>query len=221
MIVTIDGPAGAGKSTIAGRLAQRLGFHMLDTGAMYRALTWSARENGVSLADSKALVQHCLNCELEMHDGNLSLNQQPLGTEIRTAAVTNDVHYVADNPQLRQFLVYLQRQFVSLDNFVSEGRDQGTVAFPDSPCKFFLTATPESRAKRRQLQMESNGMAAVYDEVLADQLERDRRDENRPVGRLMKAIDAISIQTDGLSIEEVVQRLCEIVQRRTTTLVQA
>lgn len=214
MIVTIDGPAGAGKSTIALRLAQRLGFHMLDTGAMYRALTWSARQAGIPLSDTSQLVRHGLNCPLRMKQGQLLLGSQPLGNEIRSREVTNDVHYVADNPQLRQFLVYLQRQFVDRDNYVSEGRDQGTVAFPDSPCKFFLTATAESRARRRQLQLAEQGRPAVFDEVLADQHQRDRRDESRPIGRLMKAMDAISIHTDGLSISQVVERLETIARTR-------
>lgn len=214
MILTIDGPAGAGKSTIAGRLAQRLGFHMLDTGAMYRAITWSAQQAGINLAHETELVAHGLNCQLGMQQGQLTLSGKTLGTEIRTAAVTRDVHYVADNVQLRQFLVFLQRQFAHEDHFVSEGRDQGTVAFPHAFCKFFLTAKPESRARRRYLQMQEQGLPAVFDEVLADQLERDRRDENRPVGKLMKAADAISIQTDDLSIEQIVEHLAQIAQVR-------
>lgn len=216
MIITIDGPAGAGKSTIATLLAKQLGFHMLDTGAMYRAITYSAQQSAIQLASAADLVRHALNCQLEIFEGRLHLQGRPLGSEIRTPEVTNDVHFVADNVQIRQFLVFLQRQFVAQDNFVSEGRDQGTIVFPNSFCKFFLTASPESRARRRQIQLETQGRPAVFDEVLADQIERDYRDENRSVGRLMKAIDAMTIDTDHLTVEQVVERLVEISQVRST-----
>ncbi len=218
MIVTIDGPAGAGKSTIAILLAKRLGFHVLDTGAMYRALTYHAQQAEVNLSDANALVDCGLECKLQIKNGALHLNGKVLGQEIRTPKVSNDIHYVADNVQIRQFLVFLQRQFVDSDNFVSEGRDQGTIVFPNAICKFFLTASVENRARRRQVQMESQGQPTVYDEVLADQLERDRRDQCRSVGRLLKALDAMAIETDDMTLEVVVEHLSQIVLTRSKQL---
>ncbi|MBL8853018.1 MAG: (d)CMP kinase [Planctomycetaceae bacterium] len=214
MIVTIDGPAGAGKSTIAKRLAEELDFQFLDTGAMYRALTWHAQKSGVRLTAANELATHCLAVPLQIRSGTLWVEQVPMGAEIRTPEVSRDIHYVADNVQIRRHLVDLQRQWVCDANFVSEGRDQGTVAFPSAECKFFLTATPETRARRRQRQLQQQNLPSVYEEILAAQLDRDRRDQSRPEGRLLKAADAITIQTDEMSISEVVAQLANIVQVR-------
>lgn len=211
MIVTIDGPAGAGKSTIAKRLADELDFEFLDTGAMYRALTWHAQKSGVRLANAQELEAHCLAVSLQIRSGTLWMEQAPVGPEIRTPEVSRDIHFVADNVEIRRYLVELQRQWVCDANFVSEGRDQGTVAFPTAECKFFLTAAPETRARRRLCQLQQQNLPSVYEEILAAQLDRDRRDQSRPQGRLLKASDAITIQTDALSIAEVVAQLAKIV----------
>jgi cytidylate kinase/pantoate ligase/cytidylate kinase len=217
MIVTIDGPAGAGKSTIAKDLARRLGFQFLDTGAMYRALTWRAQQAGVDLKQTAELETFSLACPLEMRGGALWAAGSVLGPEIRTTEVARDVHYVADNPRIRRYLVNLQRRWVCDQDFVSEGRDQGTVAFPNAFCKFFLTATPETRARRRQRQLAEQGQTVPYEEILAAQVDRDRRDQSRPAGRLMKALDAITIATDDWSIDQVVERLLQIAVLRRAT----
>lgn len=214
MIVTIDGPAGAGKSTIAKRLAETLGYQFLDTGAMYRALTWHAQKSGIRLENPSELEAHCLAIDLQMQAGVLRIEELVVGSEIRTPEVSRDIHYVADNVRIRRHLVELQRRWVCDANFVSEGRDQGTVAFPNATCKFFLTASPETRARRRLRQLQQQNLLGVYEEILAAQLDRDRRDESRPEGRLLKASDAITIQTDELSISEVVTKLVDIVRVR-------
>ncbi|MBL8889539.1 MAG: (d)CMP kinase [Planctomycetaceae bacterium] len=214
MIVTIDGPAGAGKSTIAKLLAQRLGFQFLDTGAMYRALTLHAQKSGIELSNATNLATHCVAVPMRIEAEVLFVDHQSVGSDIRTPSVSRDVHYVADNVQIRRHLVELQRRWVCDANFVSEGRDQGTVAFPRAQCKFFLTATPETRATRRLRQLQNQNQPGMYEEILAAQLDRDRRDQTRPEGRLLKAADAITIQTDELSIPEVVERLSRIVETR-------
>jgi len=214
MIVTIDGPAGAGKSTIAKLLAVELDFQFLDTGAMYRVLTWDAQTAGLDLSATAHLTAHCLVRPMEMRDGQLYLAGRLVGPEIRTPEVARDIHFVADNPAIRQHLVNLQRRWVDDQDFVSEGRDQGTIAFPQAFCKFFLTASPETRARRRQAQLQQQGVESVFEEILAAQLERDRRDQSRPTGRLLKAVDAITIETDKLDITEVVARLKQIALAR-------
>lgn len=218
MIVTIDGPAGAGKSTIAKRLAVELDFQFLDTGAMYRVLTWDAQQAGLNMSSGEALAAHCLVRPMQMQGGQLYLSGKPVGPEIRTPEVARDIHFVADHPHIRQHLVSLQRRWVDDQNFVSEGRDQGTIAFPQAFCKFFLTATPETRARRRQAQLQEQGIESVFEEILAAQLERDRRDQSRTTGRLLKALDAITIETDNLTIAEVVARLKQIAQTRCASI---
>ncbi len=214
MIVTIDGPAGAGKTSAARELARRLGFAFLDTGAMYRAVALAALRRGVDLADAQAVANLARNLRIELDGPRILLDGEDVSHAIRTAEITRLTHYAADNPGVRAHLVRLQQQAAANGNFVSEGRDQGTVAFPNAECKIFLTASPEERARRRQLDLAARGERLSLEEVLAEQNLRDQRDASRPIGPLRPAADAIVVVTDGLTPEQVVERLEQLVRER-------
>jgi cytidylate kinase len=216
MIVTIDGPAGAGKSSIARKLAERLGFQFLDTGAMYRAVALAAVRAGLGDGDANAISRLAGGLQLEMLHERTLLNGEDVSAAIRKPAVSAAVYLAADNVAVRERLVELQRQFAAKGDTVTEGRDQGTIAFPDAQCKIFLTASPIERARRRHAELAERGERMTLDEVLAQQAERDRRDAARPVGALLKAGDAVEVWTDGLSPEQVVDRLEEIVRHHQT-----
>ena len=214
MIVAIDGPAGAGKSSIASRLAERLGFAFLDTGAMYRAVALAALRQGLGKRDESAIAALAQGLAIEFDGQRTLLNGEDVSDAIRTVEVSAAVHLAADNVAVRQHLVNLQRQIANARNIVTEGRDQGTVAFPHAECKIFLTASREERARRRFEELSNRGEPVTFEEVLEQQDERDRRDESRPVGRLLKADDAIEVPTDNLTLEQVVDRLKQIVQKK-------
>src|SRR6516162_1587574 len=150
MIVTLDGPAGAGKSTAARELARRLGFRFLDTGAMYRAVALAALRAGLSWDDTTALAALARSVTIELRGDHVLLDGQDVTADIRRSQITALTHYAASNPGVREHLVQLQRAAAGSDNIVAEGRDQGTVVFPNSQCKIFLTASPGERARRRQ-----------------------------------------------------------------------
>ncbi len=213
MIVTIDGPAGAGKSTVARRLAERLGFEILDTGAMYRAVTWAVLHAGVPVDDVGGVAEIAQEIELCLAGSCVLVAGRDISNEIRDPLITEQVSAIADHPLVRQRLVELQRSLAARGNFVCEGRDQGTVAFPAADVKIFLTASPEHRARRRWQELLDHHVASTFEEVLAQQAERDRRDVARPVGGLRQADDAIEVNTDGKTIAEVVDELEQIVRR--------
>jgi cytidylate kinase len=212
MIVAIDGPAGAGKSSIARRLAERLGFQFLDTGAMYRAVALAALRRGLGPSDGETIAQLARELTIDMRHERTLLNGADVSAAIRTSEVSAAVYLAADNVAVRRRLVELQRQIADGRDTVTEGRDQGTVAFPHAECKIFLTASPEVRARRRYEELIARGESAAFEDVLAHQQERDRRDAARPVGALLKAPDAIEVVTDGLSPEQVVDRLEALVR---------
>ncbi len=212
MIVTIDGPAGAGKSHVARALAKQLGFGFLDTGAMYRIVALASIRQGVYWSDSEWLERLATEVSIEMKDNSVLLDGEDVSDEIRTSQVTSVVHHVADNQGVRQQLGRLQRAIAGTGDFVTEGRDQGTVVFPEADCKIFLTASPGERARRRQRDLAARGESASIDEVLSQQNERDLRDQTRPVGALKRADDAIEVITDGLTQDNVVEKLETIVR---------
>lgn len=214
MIIAIDGPAGAGKSTVARRLADRLGFQFLDTGAMYRAVAWAAAQRRLPWDHPEQLARLARQLRLEIDGDRVLVDGVDVSQQIRTAQITALTRYAANNPEVRAHLVQLQRRLAQGRNIVSEGRDQGTVVFPDACCKFYLTASPQERARRRLAQMAARGETACYDEVLAQQIERDRSDSQREVGPLKAAADAVHVDTDGLSVDEVVDRLERLVRQK-------
>jgi cytidylate kinase len=212
MIITIDGPAGTGKSTAARGLAERLGFHYLDTGAMYRAVGLACLRASVDPQDAIESARIASEIRLEQDGACTRLDGADGTDEIRTAAAASAASMIAQHPGVRDRLVDLQRRIASRGDFVCEGRDQGTVAFPDAPCKFFVTATPEVRARRRCQELLDRGESVSLEEMLAQQDERDRRDEQRAVAPLRPARDAIVIDTTSLTMDEVLDRLESIVR---------
>lgn len=209
MIVTIDGPAGAGKSSIARQVAERLKFEFLDTGALYRAVTLAAIRAAIDLHDAAALVQLACEVEIQWHEGRVFLGDDDVTEEIRNPVVTDAIGYLADLPEVRQRLSQLQRQLAGGRDVVTEGRDQGTDVFPDAQVKIFLTATPAERARRRQQQLAESGRFLSLEEIRAAQDRRDERDSQRPVGALRPADDAWVIESDGMSPEEVIAKIVQ------------
>ena len=214
MIVTIDGPAGAGKSSVAKMLAKRLGFRFLDTGAMYRAIAWAVRRDRLPTDDVERLEGVARGLQIQVGDGRVLLNGEDITNKIRNSEITALVKPIADHPGIRRHLIDLQRRIADGISVVTEGRDQGTIAFPHADCKIFLTASPDERARRRHADLLGKGEEIDLREVLQQQTERDERDSAREFGRLEPAVDAVSICTDGLSIEQVVNRLERLVRER-------
>jgi cytidylate kinase len=213
MIITIDGPAGAGKSTVAKALARRLGFEYLDTGAMYRAVALAGLQAGIDFKNQEALAQLLDHLSLEMPPGRILLNGADATDLIRSPEVTAVSSSVAVSQIVRRFLAKRQRALAEGRNVVCEGRDQGTVVFPDAICKFFLVADPEERARRRCREMVSRGQAGVFQEVLQAQTERDHRDAARELAPMVPAPDAIVVDTTPLDLNQVVSLLEEEVRR--------
>ncbi len=214
MIVTIDGPAGAGKSSAARELARRLGFRFLDTGAMYRAVTLAAKQRGLDLANGDRLAAMVDEICVELDGDRVLLDGLDVTKEIRSFDITTSIQYAADNPTVRAQLVAWQRAAAAGFDVVTEGRDQGSVVFPDAECKIFLTAEERERAERRYRDLIGRGEHVTFNQVLEAQHNRDERDRTRSVGALVIAEDAIEVSTSGLSPAEVVARLEDIVRSR-------
>ena len=212
MIVTIDGPAGAGKSSAARSLAKRLGFRFLDTGAMYRAVAWAANRQQIQPENHREIVQLAESLRIEFRGDSILLDGVDVTEAIRRPEISQIASAVATIGPIREILVREQRDIARDGNYVCEGRDQGTVAFPDAACKIFLTASAQERARRRRGQLETSGKSVSLDETIREQHERDHRDRTRMVGRLEKAADAVEVVTDGKTLEQVVDELELIVR---------
>ena len=223
-IVAIDGPAGAGKSTASRLVAARLGFAMVDTGAIYRVVALAATRAGIALDDDARLAGLLPSVEIRFAPPSapgagqrVLLGDEDVSTEIRTPAMSLGASKVSGRPVVRAGLLELQRR-LALDagneGAVLEGRDIGTVVFPDADAKFFLTASPEERARRRHAELRAKGDPATFDEVLADQLRRDKQDSERAVAPLRPAADSLVVDTSGIPLPEVVERLVVAVVAR-------
>jgi cytidylate kinase len=213
MIITIDGPAGAGKSSTARALARVLGFDFLDTGAMYRAVTLALLRAGISPKDETAVSRVLTSLHLEMPADRVLLNGEDVSLAIRASEVTAASGAVADSPEVRRHLGRLQRQIAAGRNIVTEGRDQGTIVFPDAECKFFMVADPQERARRRYEELRQRGERFTLAEVLQQQAERDRRDAARDLAPMVPAADAITIDSTSLTPAQAVARMEEIVRQ--------
>jgi cytidylate kinase len=207
MIVAIDGPAGAGKSTVARTLAERLSWRLLDTGAMYRAVTLAALRANVDLESDAALGVLASRVEVRLPPGRVLLDGEDISTLVRGVEVTRASRYLADSPSVRRHLVAWQRAFATEYDVIAEGRDQGTVVFPDAFRKYFLTASLGERARRRHAEFAARGEPITVETVRHDLEERDARDAARAIAPMKPAADARVIETTGLALEEVVARI--------------
>lgn len=222
MIVAIDGPSGAGKSTVAKAVAKELGFSCLDTGAMYRAIAWQALHNGVSLDDEAALGEIARTYEIAFGhvEGDpvpkrVFIGDAEVTDAIRTAEIDRAVSPTSAAPSVRAALLDQQRRIGNAGNYVVEGRDIGTVVFPDAAVKVFLTASDEERAHRRVRQNVDRGIGSIdYEEVLADLRRRDAADSSRATAPLRAAEDAVQIDSTSHYIEEVIDQICALAREK-------
>ncbi|WGE90022.1 (d)CMP kinase [Actinobacillus arthritidis] len=216
-VITVDGPSGAGKGTLCHALAEKLGFDFLDSGAIYRITALATIKLGVALDDEAKLadVGRHLDVKFVPENGeiNVILNGENVGDQIRTAEAGQNASKVAVFPKVREALLQRQRDFSSSKGLIADGRDMGTVVFPDAQVKLFLDASAEERTKRRVKQLQDKGFNANFDEILAEIKERDFRDRNRAVAPLVPAKDALLLDSTNMSIEEVIAQALEHVAK--------
>ncbi len=215
--VAIDGPAGAGKSTIAKAAAKKLGYIYIDTGALYRTVGVNALRNGVDVKDASAVITTLtgdLCIELKFIDGEqrMFLNGEDVSKEIRTPDASMAASAVSAVPEVRKYLFDLQKNLAKNNNCIMDGRDIGTVVLPEADVKIFLTASPEARAKRRHLELIEKGIEAKYEDVLADMIERDYNDSHREIAPLKQADDAILADTSELDLQQSIELIISIIE---------
>lgn len=216
-IVTIDGPAGSGKSTTAKKVADALSFTYLDTGALYRAVAFYAISNGYT-KDFQKLIENLKNIHIEIFykEGKTTviLNGEDVSQKIRTLEVSSLVSPISAIPEVRKYLLSIQREIAKNSNVILDGRDTGTVVFPNADIKIFLVADVNKRAERRLKELKEMGQEATFEEVVANLKERDEKDSTRAIAPLKKADDAIEIDTSNITIEEQVERVIQLVREK-------
>ncbi|KMK51752.1 cytidylate kinase [[Actinobacillus] muris] len=217
MVITVDGPSGAGKGTLCHALAAELGFDFLDSGAIYRILALAAQQENIALDNEEQLAELArrLDVKFELVGSEIEviLNGQNVGDLIRTAQAGQNASKIAIFPNVRKALLQRQRDFRSERGLIADGRDMGTIVFPEAEIKFFLDASAEERAKRRVKQLQEKGFNANFDEILAEIKERDFRDRNREVAPLIPAKDALILDSTYLSIDEVIQKALDHIRQ--------
>ncbi len=214
--VAIDGPAGAGKSSIAKLAAAELGYIYIDTGALYRAIGLFCINQELDIHNKNAVIssldQIKINITFKNKEQRVILNGRDVSDEIRTEQVSRTASVVSAIPEVRAFLLSLQRSFAEKNNVIMDGRDIGTVVLPNAQVKIFLTASPEERATRRTKQLEEKGITADYEQILKDIIERDYNDSHRETAPLKPAADSVTVDTTNLSFEESVARITKLIK---------
>ncbi len=218
-VIAVDGPSGSGKGTVCRRVASVLGFHLLDSGAIYRLVGLGALRRGVATSDEGALVELVGTVSISFDfeataAASVLLDGEPVGEAIRSEDAAKAASEVAAHPEVRAALLARQRRFRQPPGLVADGRDMGTIVFPDAEVKIFLDASPEERARRRQEQLRQAGIDVTFPLLLSEIVERDRRDRSRATAPLVPAEDAVVIDSTHLSIEAVVDRILEIARKR-------
>jgi CMP/dCMP kinase len=214
LIIAIDGPSGAGKGTVARAIAQALGYRHLDSGAMYRAVGWKALQDDIAIDDEAALETLAERSRILVTDSRITIDETDVTREIRTPAIDRAAASVARLPRVRRVLVRQQRELGAGGGIVMEGRDIGTVVFPDADVKVYLDAAPEERARRRANDPAHAGMPAAVSDVAKMLTERDRSDSTRSASPLYAAPDAVVVDTTGKNVEEVVRDVLAVVRRK-------
>lgn len=205
LVIAVDGPAGAGKSTIAKIVADKLNINYIDTGAMYRAITYKVLTNNIDINDENAIVEVAKNSDIDFKDNNIYLDGKILKEEIRTPQVSHNVSNIAQIKDVRHLMVDVQRDIGNKSSVILDGRDIGSYVFPNADYKFYLVASPEERGERRYKELIKKGYETTLDEVINDVIRRDEIDSNREFAPLVKAKDAIEIDTTGKNIDNVVE----------------
>jgi cytidylate kinase len=216
-VITIDGPAGAGKSTAARELARRLGYRLLDTGAMYRALAWSVARAGLAAEDTPALRRHLASVTLDLDGDRVFIDGRDVSDEIRTREISDLTSRLTRLAPVRDRVTPLQRRMAAAGAVVLEGRDTGTVVCPDADVKFYLDASDDARARRRQAELAARGASVDLDVVREEIALRDRQDTTRALAPLRRAPDAIMVDTTDLDAEQVVEQMLKAIESQCCT----